>query len=112
MRRIADPTVYDHLRSQQPLQIFITLSAFGLGLSTIPFFVNFFYSMFKGPKAPKNPWNSATLEWTVPSPPGHGNFAVTPTVYHGPYEYSVPGMQQDFLPQNQPAPDTAQLTVH
>jgi len=55
MRRIADPTVYDHLRSQQPLQIFITLSAFGLGLSTIPFFVNFFYSMFKGPKAPKNP---------------------------------------------------------
>ncbi|MEY2604831.1 MAG: cytochrome c oxidase subunit [Verrucomicrobiota bacterium] len=112
MRRIADPTVYDHLRSQQPLQIFITLSAFGLGLSTIPFFVNFFYSMFKGPKAPKNPWNSTTLEWTVPSPPGHGNFEVTPTVYHGPYEYSVPGMQQDFLPQNQPAPDTAQLTVH
>jgi cytochrome c oxidase subunit 1 len=112
MRRIADPTVYDHLRSQQPLQVFITLSAFGLGLSTIPFFVNFFYSMFKGPKAPKNPWNSTTLEWTVPSPPGHGNFEVTPTVYHGPYEYSVPGMQQDFLPQNQPAPDTAQLTVH
>jgi cytochrome c oxidase subunit 1 len=112
MRRIADPTLYDHLRSQQPLQIFITLSAFGLGLSTIPFFINFFYSMFKGPKAPKNPWNSTTLEWTVPSPPGHGNFEVTPTVYHGPYEYSVPGMQQDFLPQNQPAPDTAQLTVH
>jgi cytochrome c oxidase subunit 1 len=112
MRRIADPTLYDHLRSQQPLQIFITLSAFGLGLSTIPFFVNFFYSMFKGPKAPKNPWNSTTLEWTLPSPPGHGNFEVTPTVYHGSYEYSVPGMEQDFLPQNQPAPDTAQLTVH
>ncbi|HET9374237.1 MAG TPA: cbb3-type cytochrome c oxidase subunit I [Chthoniobacterales bacterium] len=112
MRRIADPTLYDHLRSQQPLQIFITLSAFGLGLSTIPFFINFFYSMFKGPKAPRNPWNSATLEWTLPSPPGHGNFEVTPTVYHGPYEYSVPGMQQDFLPQDQPAPDTAQLTVH
>jgi cytochrome c oxidase subunit 1 len=112
MRRIADPTLYDHLRSQQPLQIFITLSAFGLGLSTIPFFVNFFYSMFKGPKAPKNPWNSTTLEWTLPSPPGHGNFEVTPTVYHGSYEYSVPGMEQDFLPQNQAAPDTSQLTVH
>jgi cytochrome c oxidase subunit I len=112
MRRIADPTLYDHLRSQQPLQIFISLSAFGLGLSTIIFFVNFFYSMFKGPKAPRNPWNSTTLEWTLPSPPGHGNFEVTPTVYHGPYEYSVPGMEQDYLPQNQPAPDTAQLTVH
>jgi cytochrome c oxidase subunit I len=112
MRRIADPTLYDHLRSQQPLQIFISLSAFGLGLSTIIFFVNFFYSMFKGPKAPRNPWNSTTLEWTLPSPPGHGNFEVTPTVYHGPYEYSVPGMEQDYLPQDQPAPDTAQLTVH
>jgi cytochrome c oxidase subunit I len=112
MRRIADPTLYDHLRSQQPLQIFVSLSAFGLGLSTIPFFINFFYSIFKGPKAPRNPWKSTTLEWTVPSPPGHGNFEVTPTVYHGPYEYSVPGMKEDYLPQNQPAPDTAQLTVH
>jgi len=104
-RRIADPGLYDFLKSQQPLQIFVSLSAFGLGLSTLIFFVNFFYSMFKGPKAPRNPWNSTTLEWTLPSPPGHGNFEVTPTVYNGPYEYSVPGMDQDFLPQNQPAPE-------
>jgi cytochrome c oxidase subunit 1 len=112
MRRIADPTQYDHLRSQQPLQIFVTLSAFCLGLSTIPFLINFFYSMFRGPKAPLNPWHSATLEWTVPSPPPHGNFTETPTVYHGPYEYSVPGMKEDFLPQNQPAPETVQIGVH
>jgi len=112
MRRIADPTQYDHLRSQQPINVLITLSAFGLGLSTIPFFINFFYSIFKGPKAPRNPWNSTTLEWTVPSPPGHGNFDVTPTVYNGPYEYSVPGMEQDFLPQNQPVPETARLMPH
>jgi cytochrome c oxidase subunit I len=112
MRRIADPTQYEHLRSQQPLQIFVTLSAFGLGLSTIPFLINFFYSMFRGRKAPLNPWHSNTLEWTVPSPPPHGNFTETPTVYHGPYEYSIPGMKEDFLPQNQPAPDSAQITVH
>src|SRR5580692_481714 len=111
-RRIADPSLYDFMKSQQPLQIFVSLSAFGLGLSTLIFFVNFFYSMFKGPKAPRNPWNSTTLEWTLPSPPGHGNFEVTPTVYNGPYEYSVPGMDQDFLPQNQPAPETARLAVH
>ena len=111
-RRIADPGLYDFLKSQQPLQIFVSLSAFGLGLSTLIFFINFFYSMFKGPKAPRNPWNSTTLEWTLPSPPKHGNFEVTPTVYHGPYEYSVPGMDQDFLPQNQPAPENARLVVH
>jgi hypothetical protein len=32
------------------------------------------------------------LEWTIPSPPPHDNFAgIMPTVYHGPYEFSVPG---------------------
>src|ERR1700726_1916221 len=112
MRRIADPSLYDFMKSQQPLQIFVSLSAFGLGLSTLIFFVNFFYSMFKGPKAPRNPWNSTTLEWTVPSPPGHGNFEVTPTVYNGPYEHSVPGMEKDYLPQNQPAPETAKIAAH
>src|SRR6202035_3628203 len=69
MRRIADPMLYDHLQSSQPINVFVTVSAFCLGLSTIPFLINFFYSIFKGPKAPKNPWGSNTLEWTVPSPP-------------------------------------------
>ncbi len=112
MRRIADPMLYDHLRSSQPINVFISVSAFGLGLSTIPFLVNFFYSIFKGPKAARNPWQSTTLEWTVPSPPEHGNFETTPIVYHGPYEYSVPGMEEDYLPQNQPAPETARIAVH
>jgi len=42
------------------------------------------------------------LEWTVGSPPGHGNFAVTPTVYRGAYEYSVPGHAKDFVLQTEP----------
>jgi len=48
----------------------------------------------------------------VPSPPGHGNFDKTPVVYNGPYEYSVPGMAKDFLPQNEKAPEGARLEVH
>ncbi|MGC1481003.1 MAG: cbb3-type cytochrome c oxidase subunit I, partial [Chthoniobacterales bacterium] len=112
MRRIADPTVYEHLRQLQPLNQIATIGAFGLGLTVIPFFINLFISIRKGPKAPMNPWKANTLEWTVPSPPGHGNFAVTPTVYNGPYEYSVPGMDQDYLPQNMKAPDTARLESH
>jgi cytochrome c oxidase subunit 1 len=113
MRRIADPTVYEHLKALQPINIFVTLSAFGLGLGTIPFFINFFYSMFKGPKAPINPWESNTLEWTLPSPVTlHGNFEKTPTVYHGPYEYSVPGMVGDHLPQNVPPTPGAQIVSH
>jgi len=40
----------------------------------------------------------------VASPPGHGNFAVTPRVYRGAYDYSVPGAPRDFMMQNEPEP--------
>ena len=112
MRRIADPTVYDHLKQLQPLNVVCTIGAMGLGLATIPFVVNIVWSMIYGPKAPANPWNSTTLEWTVSNPIPHGNFAVTPTVYHGPYEYSVPGLVRDFLPQNEKAPAHVTLEAH
>ena len=103
MRRIADPTQYEHLRNLQPLQIFISLSSFALGASFFLFWWNFVYSMFRGKPAPKNPWRATTLEWSLPSPVRlHGNFEKTPVVYHGPYEYSVPGLSQDWLPQYVP----------
>ncbi len=106
MRRIADPTQYEHLRNLQPLQKFISVSAFGLGASFLVFWYNFFWSLKYGEKAPNNPWRASTLEWTLPSPVTlHGNFPVTPRVYHGPYEYSIPGMEDDFLPQNVPMRD-------
>jgi cytochrome c oxidase subunit 1 len=105
MRRISDPTVYEHLRSLQPINQFVSISAFVMGFSQFIFLWNFIRSHKDGKIAGNNPWESTTLEWTVPSPPGHGNFDVTPTVYHGPYEYSVPGMTRDYLPQNEPAPE-------
>jgi len=40
-----------------------------------------------GEKAPKNPWGGKTLEWEAESPPIHENFATTPVVTAGPYEY-------------------------
>ncbi len=104
MRRIYDPTQYDFLKPLAPLNRFISISAFLLFAAQLPFIWNFLWSLFRGAKAPLNPWRDNGLEWTVPSPPPHGNFAVTPTVYRGPYEYSVPGAQEDFVPVNQPAP--------
>ncbi len=112
MRRIADPTVYDHLRQLQPLNQLCTIGAMGLGLTTFVFLWNVISSLRNGKKAPNNPWNANTLEWTVASPPGHGNFPVTPVVHHGPYEYSVPGIERDFLMQTEKAPDGAQLESH
>lgn len=104
MRRIANPLQYDFLKQFQGMNEFITISAFVLGFAQLIFAVNFVYSMFKGRKAESdNPWRANTLEWVAPTPPPHGNFLSTPTVHHGPYEYSVPGLETDFLPQTEKA---------
>ena len=100
MRRLYDPTIYDFLKPYQPMNEFISICAFLLYASQIIFFVNFWWSMFKGKKAAQNPWEDNGLEWTMPSPAPHGNWETLPTVYRGPYEFSVPGASQDYLPQN------------
>ena len=82
---------------------FATMALVVMLVSQAIFLVNFFVSIFKGKKAERNPYQANTLEWTAPSPPGHGNFEEMPTVYRGPYEYSVEGRESDFWPQNQPS---------
>jgi cytochrome c oxidase subunit I len=82
----------------------ITMAAWCLALAQIPFIINVFWSLKKGkPAGSDNPWGSTTLEWQTPTPPPHGNFAQLPHVYRGPYEYSVPGHDKDYLPQNEPS---------
>ena len=100
MRRIYNPMQYEFLQHFQGMNIFITMSAFTLGLAQFIFVFNFFYSMYKGKKAEDNPWKANTLEWDAPTPPPHGNFLVQPTVYRGPYEFSSPESDNDWLPQS------------
>ena len=102
MRRIYNPQQYEYLEQFGDMNVFITISAFCLAVSQIPFVVNFIHSLFAGEKASENPWEANTLEWAAPSPPPHGNFATTPQVYRGPYEYSVPNADEDWLPQTRP----------
>jgi cytochrome c oxidase subunit 1 len=98
-RRLYSPE-YAHAQAVQPLNVFISYCAWGLGLAQIPFILNFVISLFAGKKVDSNPWESTTLEWQTTSPPPHENFEHEPVVLHGPYEYSVPGQKKDFLPQN------------
>jgi cytochrome c oxidase subunit 1 len=85
----------------QDWNVFMTISAVALGLVQILFFINFFWSLAKGKRAEKNPWRANTLEWTVASPPPHGNFYPIPEVYRGPYEYNSPLVsEEDYLPQS------------
>jgi cytochrome c oxidase subunit 1 len=103
MRRIWNPMQYEFLQHFQGMNEFISVSAFLLGASQILFLFNFFWSLFAGKKATENPWRANTLEWTAPSPPPHGNWGERlPVVSHGPYEYSVPGVEEDYLPQTKP----------
>ena len=89
MRRIATLMEYEWLKPFQGWNRMITVSAFCLGFSQFIFLFNFFWSMYKGQKAEANPWQSNTLEWTVPSPAPEHNYTPVPTVHHGPYEYGV-----------------------
>jgi len=40
-------------------------------------------------KAPRNPYNSLSLEWQTASPPIHENFEETPIITEDPYNYGV-----------------------
>jgi cytochrome c oxidase subunit 1 len=103
MRRIYDPTQYQHLQGVQGINEFISIAAFVLYAVQFIFIINFFWSLARGEKATANPWNSNSLEWSAPSPPPHGNWGDRVlTVYRGPYEYSSPEVDADFYPQTEP----------
>ncbi|MEO2144525.1 MAG: cbb3-type cytochrome c oxidase subunit I [bacterium] len=99
MRRTADPYDYETYAHLQPLNVFITISAFCLFVWQIFFVWNFFHSMFWGKRVGRNPWNACSLEWEAPSPPGHGNFDHALRVHRGPYEYASPDVEEDFFAQ-------------
>ena len=82
---------------------FMTISAFCLGAAQIPFIVNLIISLAGQKSDDRNPWKSTTIEWSAPSPPlPHVNFDSSVEVNHGPYEYSVPGQDEDYCPQTSP----------
>ncbi len=112
-RRLYDGgSQYMHAKPVLQWNVFISMAAFGLLASQVPFIINFFHSIFRGRRVGSNLWDATTLEWaaTTSPPLGHGNFAVAPVVYRGPYEYSVPGYTgADFIPQH--VPDEPQSDV-
>ncbi len=112
MRRIYNPLQYEFLVDMQWWNVFITMSAFCLGAVQLIFLFNFVWSLFAGKKAERNPWQANTLEWTAASPPPHGNFETAPSVHRGPYEYSSPLVQEDWLPQDRRLGPEAAAATH
>ncbi len=90
--------------SAQTLNAFVTVTALNVGFAQMVFLFNLVWSAYKGKQAGRYPWRATTLEWQTPDlPPGHGNWGpALPVVYRWAYDYSVPGADEDFIPQNVP----------
>ena len=95
--------------SAATLNVAITLAALVVGAAQMLFLYNLINSYFRGRPSGPNPWNATTLEWQTPeTPPTHGNFGKElPVVYRWAYDYSVPGVKEDFIPQNVPPNEVA-----
>jgi len=110
-RRYYDYSVYGEFDTQSfemimDLNVIITIFAIIAAIGQVIFLFNFFYSIYRGPKAVQNPWKSNTLEWTTPVDHIHGNWpGALPVVHRWPYDYSKPGAEDDFIPQTVPLAD-------
>ena len=99
---------YDYAHAKEVLYLneIMSISAFLLFIFQLFFIFNFFWTIFRKryeTESDTNPWKATTIEWTdTTSPPlGHGNFEVIPSVYRGPYEYSVEDHEKDYWPQTE-----------
>lgn len=87
--------------SAKDLNAMISVMAIFVALVQLIFLFNLVWSLFKGKPSGDNPWEATSLEWqTETTPPGHGNWGKNlPVCHRWAYDYSVPGYEQDFLPQ-------------
>ena len=102
-RRYYNNTAFPIFDDLTDINVIITVFAIITGLAQIIFVYNFVNSIFNGEKATQNPWRSNTLEWTTPVEHIHGNWpGDIPEVHRWSYDYSKPGHDDDFVPQNVP----------
>jgi cytochrome c oxidase subunit 1 len=102
-RRYYANTAFPLFDDVADVNIVITMFAILGGAAQIIFLTNFFISIYKGKKATQNPWKANTLEWTTPIEHVHGNWpGEIPAVHRWPYDYSKPGLPEDYVTQITP----------
>ena len=102
-RRYYSNTAFPMFDNLADINVLITYFAITGGAAQLIFIFNFFYSIWRGPKAKQNPWRGNSLEWTTPVEHMHGNWpGDIPVVHRWAYDYSKPGAEEDFVPQNVP----------
>ncbi|MBI2281512.1 MAG: cbb3-type cytochrome c oxidase subunit I [Bacteroidetes bacterium] len=101
------------------INVLISTFAIIIAFGQLLFLYNFVFSALRGPKAPQNPWDSNSLEWTAPVEHIHGNwYGDIPEVYRWPYDYSKVDENgeyiggKDFIPQTTPLYDNETDEAH
>jgi cytochrome c oxidase subunit 1 len=112
-RRYYTNTNFPLFDDLQNVNVLITIFALVGGAFQLVFIYNFFSSIFYGKRTVQNPWKSNTLEWTAPIEHMHGNWpGEIPHVHRWPYDYSKPGHDEDFVPQNVPMKEGEEQLHH
>jgi cytochrome c oxidase subunit 1 len=105
-RRYYSNTAFPMFDSLTDINVLVTAFAILGAVAQAIFLFNYIYSIYRGPKSTQNPWRSNTLEWTTPVEHIHGNWpGEIPEVHRWAYDYSKPGMDEDFVPQIVPLKD-------
>ena len=105
-RRYYSNTAFPMFDNLTDINGLVTMFAILSAVAQAIFMFNFIYSALRGKKAEQNPWKSNTLEWTTPVEHIHGNWpGEIPEVHRWAYDYSKPGMDEDFVPQTVPLQD-------
>ena len=101
-RRYYDFSGWESFNMFAGLNQFISFVSIIVFAAQLLFVFNFFYSIFKGRKVTTlNPWGAASLEWTTPIRPGHGNWpGEIPEVHRWAYDYGKDG--REYIPQTEP----------
>jgi cytochrome c oxidase subunit 1 len=96
---------YDYLPQFEPFHKASTIGSWLLGLGLAISAYVLIEALFKGKKAPPNPWGSAGYEWQTESPPVVANFRETPIITRGPYDYHLATPEElfDGFPEDRPA---------
>ena len=83
---------YDYLPEFYPLNLTSTIGSWIMVTGLVLMLVNLFRGLLWGEPIGRNPWNGASLEWTIPTPPPTENFETEPVVTHGPYDFDRVGI--------------------
>ena len=89
---------YTYVEEFQPFHVASTIGSYILAAGLFLTLFYLLHSLFKGERAPQNPWGGVTMEWETATPPIEHNFHGQPLCKHGPYDF--------------PEIDTSQATGH